>query len=45
MYRERNRVECPVNRLKAHRYVATRYEQRAAHYLTVLLLATLLLWM
>jgi transposase len=44
-YRARNRVERLVNRLKQHRRVATRYEKRAAHYLAMLLLAALLLWL
>jgi hypothetical protein len=39
-YRER-----PVNRLKQHRRVATRYEKRAGHYVSMLLLAALLLWL
>ena len=44
-YRERNRVERLVNRLKAYRRVATRYEKRAASYLAMLTLAALLLWL
>jgi transposase len=43
-YRERNRVERLVGRLKAYRRVATRYDKRAASYLAMLLLATILLW-
>ena len=38
-------IERLVNRLKAYQRVATRYEKRAAHYLAVLLLAALLLWL
>jgi transposase len=44
-YRERNRVERLVNRLKQHRRVATRYEKRAAHYLAMLTAASWLLWL
>ena len=43
-YRERNRIERLVNRLKQWRRVATRYEKRAAHYVGMLTLAALLLW-
>jgi transposase len=42
-YRERNRVERLINRLKQHRRVATRYEKRAVHYLAMLSLAAVLL--
>jgi transposase len=34
-----------VNRLKQARRVATRYEKRARHYLAMLTLAALLLWL
>jgi transposase len=44
-YRKRNRVERLVNRLKQARRVATRYEKRALHYLAMLTLAALLLWL
>ena len=44
-YRERNRVERLGNRLKQYRRAATRYEKRAAHYLAMLTLAALLLWL
>jgi transposase len=43
-YRERNQVERTINRLKQFRRVATRYEKRAIHYLAVLVLASILLW-
>lgn len=36
-YRERNRVERLINRLKQHRRVATRYEKHARHYLAMLI--------
>jgi transposase len=38
-------VERLINRLKQSRRVATRYEKRAAHYLAMLTLAALLLWL
>jgi transposase len=43
-YRERSRVERIVARRKAYRRVATGYEQRAASYLALLVLAALPLW-
>jgi transposase len=43
--RKRNRIERLVNQLKRHRRIATRYEKRAAHYLAMLTLASLLLWL
>jgi transposase len=45
VYRERNQVERLINRLKQHRRIATRYEKRAAHYLAMLTVAALLLWL
>ena len=44
-YRERNRIERLVNRMKQFRRVATRYDKRAAHYLAMLTLAAALLWL
>ncbi len=44
-YRERNRVERAIGRLKRYRRVATRYEKRAANYLAMLKLAATLLWL
>lgn len=43
-YRERNRVERLINRLKQFRRVATRYEKRAENYLAMVLIASILLW-
>ena len=43
-YRERNRVERLVGRLKRCRRVATRYEKRAVHFLAMVTLA-ILLWL
>lgn len=45
LYRERNRVERLVGRLKQFRRVATRYEKRANSYLAMLTLAAILLWL
>jgi hypothetical protein len=45
VYRERNRVERLINRLKQCRRVATRYEKHAAHYLAMLALAASRLWL
>jgi len=44
-YRERNVVERLINRLKAFRRVATRYEKRAANYLAMCTLAAILIWL
>ena len=44
-YRARNLVERLINRLKQHRRLATRYETRAEHFLAMLTLAALLLWL
>lgn len=45
LYRDRNQVERTVNRLKVYRRVATRYEKRADHYLAMVTLAAILLWL
>ncbi|RMF68259.1 MAG: IS5/IS1182 family transposase, partial [Cyanobacteria bacterium J069] len=44
-YRQRNRVERAINRLKQFRRIATRYEKRAENYLAMLTLASILLWL
>jgi len=41
-YRQRNRVERCINRLKQYRRIATRYEKRAANYLAMLTLVAIL---
>ncbi len=45
VYRERNRVERLMNRLKQYRRVATRYEKRAVNFLAMVTIAALLLWL
>jgi transposase len=44
-YRQRNRVERLINRLKQARRVATRYEKRAANYLAMVHIGCILLWL
>jgi transposase len=44
-YRERNRIERLINRLKEFRRIATRYEKRAANYLAMLTVAAITLWL
>ncbi len=44
-YRERNRIERLINRLKQFRRIATRYEKRASNYLGMLTIAAILLWL
>lgn len=43
-YRERNRVERLIGRLKQYRRIATRYEKRAGCYRAMLVIACILLW-
>jgi transposase len=45
LYRQRNRVERLINRLKQHRRIATRYEKLAASYAAMVTLAAILLWL
>lgn len=44
-YRERNRVERLINRLKQNRRIATRYEKRGINYAAMLTLGMVLLWL
>lgn len=44
-YRERNRIERLINRLKQHRAIATRYEKLAITYHALLTIACILLWL
>lgn len=45
IYRERNRIERLINRLKQYRRIATRYEKRAANYGAMLILVAIRLWL
>lgn len=45
IYKERNKVERLVNRLKRFRRIATRYDKRAASYQGWLTIAAVLLWL
>ena len=45
LYRQRHKMERLINRLKQFRRIATRYEKRAANYLAMLYLATIILWL
>ena len=45
LYRQRNRVERLMNRLKQFRRIATRYEKRAENYLAMLTIGAILLWL
>ncbi|MCW2241862.1 IS5 family transposase [Azospirillum canadense] len=44
-YRERNRVERLINKLKQYRRIATRHEKRAVNYLAMITIAAILLWL
>lgn len=44
-YRERNKVERLIHRLKQHRAIATRYEKLAAHYGALVTIGCILLWL
>ena len=44
-YRQRNRIERCINRLKQYRRIATRYEKRGANYLAMLTLVAILFWL
>ena len=45
LYRERNRIERSVNRLKRWRKIATRYDKRALSYAAFLTLAIIREWL
>lgn len=45
LYRQRNRVERLVNRLKQFRRLATRYEKQAENYRALWLIAATILWL
>ncbi|RKH41191.1 hypothetical protein D7Y23_33400 [Corallococcus sp. AB050B] len=44
-YRQRNLVERLIGKLKRSRRVATRYDKRAVHFLSFVLLAAIRLWL
>ena len=44
-YRERNRIERLINRLKQYRAIATRYDKLGDHYRALLVIAFILLWL
>jgi len=44
-YRDRNRIERTINRLKQHRAIATRYDKLAVSYEALLTIACILLWL
>ena len=44
LYRERNRIERMINRLKQNRAIATRYDKLARRYAAMLTIACILLW-
>ncbi len=45
IYRQRNRIERLINRLKQYRRIATRYEKHADNYRAMWLIASTLLWL
>lgn len=45
LYKDRNKVERFINRIKHYRRVATRYEKTARNYLAMLHLVSTLVWL
>ena len=45
LYKDRNKVERFFNRLKHYRRVATRYEKTARNYLSMVYLASTMIWL
>lgn len=45
IYRQRNRVERLINRLKHYRRLATRYDKRAENYRAFWIIAATILWL
>lgn len=45
LYRERNRVERAIGRLKQHRRLATRFEKLARRYAAMVTIALIRLWL
>jgi len=44
IYRQRNKVERLIGRIKEFRRIATRYEKRAQNYVAMLTIAAIFLW-
>lgn len=45
LYKDRNKVERFFNRLKHYRRIATRYEKTARNYLSMVYLASTMIWL
>ena len=45
IYRQRNRVERLINRLKQYRRIATRYEKHGENYRAMWVVASIMLWL
>ena len=45
MYKERHVTECMFGNLKYFRRIATRYEKKASHFMEMLTIAAVLLWL
>ena len=45
LYVERHLVECFFQKLKRNRRIATRYEKLASHFMAMVLLASILIWL
>ncbi len=45
LYKERNRIERLINRLKQNRRLTTRYEKRAENYRAMWVIGAILLWL
>jgi transposase len=45
LYRERQLVECCINKLKHFRRIATRYEKTAANFIAMILIAAIAIWL
>ena len=44
-YKERHVIECMFGKLKYFRRIATRYEKKASHFMEMLTIAAVLLWL
>lgn len=45
LYKDRNKVECLIGRVKQYRRIATRYEKTARNYLAMLHLVSAMVWL